>query len=139
MQYTIRLVKFDETPVMGKKVRIIVANKEFETKSALQTFTKAILNSYPLYHHLSQDDQFFISELLKRHPEHDKKVGSGIQSIQIKPDGHWGTTRCFYIIRTDGSETDFSYGHCINNDTSREPLKMFKSAARSSIENQPLD
>jgi len=121
---------------MAKRQVYNLLDKTFQTKADFTNFFKTILNKYELNVAIDNTDLHYISELLKRHPEYDKKIGSGIQEIVIKLDGKWYKTRCFHIIRTDGTQTDFSYLHCINNDTSREPIKMFKASARSAVEEQ---
>lgn len=121
---------------MGKQLVFNIGDNVFKTKNDLKNFTKSILNKYSFNSPIDTIDYNFICELLKRHPEYDRKVGSGIKSIVIRPDGHWGKTRCFHIICIDGTETDFSYINCIDNDTSREPLRMFKLSARGAVEGQ---
>jgi len=121
---------------MAQRQTINIGDKTFKTKAESKEFIKTILNKYELLTPIDTIDFQFISELLKRHPEYERKVGSGINVIVIKMDGNWGKTRCFHIQRTDGTETDFSYINCIDNDTSREPMRMFKQSARSAIEEQ---
>ena len=121
---------------MAQRQTINIGEKVFKTKAESRDFVKAILNKYPLQNSLDTVDFEFICELLKRHPEYDKKFGVGINEIIIRLDGNCGKTRCFHIKRIDGTETDFSYLHCIDNDTSREPLKMFKQSARSAVKDQ---
>ena len=121
---------------MAQRQTINIGEKIFKTKAESKDFVKAILNKYELQNSLDTTDFQFICELLKRHPEYDKKLGVGITKIIIKLDGNWGKTRCFHIKRIDGTETDFSYLNCIDNDTSREPLKMFKQCARSAVKDQ---
>ncbi len=121
---------------MAKRQSFQILQKTFQTKAELKDFTKAILNKYELNITIAMADFTFISELLKRHPEYELKIGSGIRAIIIRTDGNWKKTRCFHIQRTDGTETDFSYINCIDNDTSKEPMRMFKLSARSAIEEQ---
>ncbi len=121
---------------MAKRQAFFINDKTFKTKTELKDFVKAILNKYELNKAIDTIDLQFISELLKRHPEYDRKIGIGIKAIVVKIDGNWGKTKCFHIQRTDGTETDFSYNNCIDNDISKEPLKMFKQSARSAVKNQ---
>lgn len=121
---------------MAKRQTFNINDKTFNTKAELEGFVRAILNKYGLNKAIDTIDLQFISELLKRHPEYDRKIGIGIKAIVVKIDGHWHKTRCFHIQRTDGTETDFSYKNCIDNDTSREPMKMFKQSARSAVSDQ---
>lgn len=115
-----------------------IGDRFFKTKGELTDFVKGILNKYELNDVLNDEDFSFISKYLTLHPEYEKKVGCGLKAIIIKRDGNWGKTRCFHIVRTDETQTDFSYLTCLNHSTSREPLTMFKKAARSSVKDQVL-
>ena len=57
----------------------------------------------------------FILGLLDRHPNAKRKIGCGVADLFVRIN--WKTEhyedRCFWIRRTDGSETDFSYRECI--------------------------
>lgn len=121
---------------MAQRQTINIGEKVFKTKAESKEFVKAILNKYELENSLNTADFEFICELLRRHPEYEKKRGVGINEVVIKLDKNWGKTRCFHIKRIDGTETDFSYLHCIDNDISKEPVKMFKQSARSAVEDQ---
>lgn len=121
---------------MAKRQAFSIGDKMFQTKAEFKEFVKIILRKYEINNAINVEDLQFISELLKRHPEYDAKIGSGIKAIVVKTDGNWGNTKCFHIQRTDGTETDFSYITCIDNDRSREPIKMFKQSARSAVRDQ---
>ncbi len=121
---------------MAQRQTIIIGKEVFKTKAESKDFVKGILNKYELQDSLAPTDFQFICELLKRHPEYDDKIGVGIKEIVIRLDGYWGKTRCFHIKRIDGTETDFSYLHCIDNDTNKEPIKMFTQSARSAVKEQ---
>jgi hypothetical protein len=121
---------------MRKTQAFQIGNKSFNNKASLILFIKGILNKYDLNACVNNDDLSFLKFLLTLHPDYLVKVGCGVKAIKIKLDGHWGKTRCFHILRIDGTETDFSYLNCINNSASKEPLKMFKEAARTAIAEQ---
>jgi hypothetical protein len=121
---------------MAKRQTFNLLDKTFQTKADFKEFFKTILNKYDLNAAIGDTDLQYVSELLKRHPEYQKKIGSGINEIVIKTDGKWGKTRCFHIQRTDGTQTDFSYINCIDNEISREPMRMFRLSARNAVEEQ---
>jgi hypothetical protein len=55
-----------------------------------------------------------LSELIsKGHRDAEAKTGSGIQAFQVRFHPGWHS-RCYYIIRTDGSVDDFSYRKCVD-------------------------
>jgi hypothetical protein len=74
----------------------------------------------------------FIMGLLDRHPGVARKTGCGIESIFVRVN--WKTeqyeNRCFWIKRTDGTETDFSYLECI---TPTDHRSKFLTACRVAI------
>lgn len=51
-----------------------------------------------------------VSELLKEGAPH--KLGAGISAIQVRMHPSW-KSRCYYLIRSDGSVDDFSYRKCV--------------------------
>ena len=122
-----------------RKVNILqIHNITFASNTELIEYVKNILHKYNLNEFIDIEDRTFLSCLLQRHPEYVSKVGSGIEEMFIKLDGRWKKTRCFHILRTDKSQTDFSYLKCISNNISGQPLKMFKDAARTAVKNQVL-
>jgi hypothetical protein len=133
---TSKMIAVKSISTMKERPTFEIAEKVFKTKTELKTFTKTILNKYVVNNSLDKSDLEFITELLKRHPEYENKIGKGINDIVVRTDMRWQKTKCFHIVRVDGTETDFSYLSCIDNDTRQEPIKMFKLSARSAIADQ---
>lgn len=121
---------------MGKSISINVGNVEFKTKSAAESFIKDIKAKYKSGDSLSQDDFDFILELIKLHPNASAKIGSGISSIEIRQN-NMGNATAFYIVRSDGTDTDFSYKKCLNGETGL--LQQFTKAAREAVSPQIVD
>lgn len=120
---------------MGKSIEIHIAGQVFRNKTSLLAFLKIMLNKYELEETINENDLNFLTALLERHPEYLLKIGSGIDRIVIKKQGKY-QTRCFIIVRTDKSTTDFSYAHCVNNDLTNEPKRMFNASCRSAVDPQ---
>ncbi len=116
---------------MSKRQNFVIAGKTFPTKIELQEFIKGILYQYQDGQHLSDSDFEFMLEVLKHHPDFKIKNGVGIKAIFVKQNPVYKSTRCFWILRQDDSETDFSYLECLKA-TSHE--KKFINACRSAIE-----
>ena len=54
-------------------------------------------------------------ELLRKgHQEPDKKIGGGIYAFQIRDHPIW-KSKCFFLIREDGSTDDFSFRKCVDH------------------------
>ena len=60
--------------------------------------------------------------LLEGHPERDQKIGVGVQRFFVDRDGFGG--RCFWLERTDGSSTDFSFKSCITAPVHVNEVRM---------------
>ena len=79
---------------------------------------------------LTIDDFNIIDSILKKHRWYKQKVGAGSYCISVDTSYEY-KTRGFYIHRSDGTKTDFSFYECIY------PTKVFKQdfikAARAAI------
>lgn len=54
-------------------------------------------------------------DLLKKgHLEPDRKIGTGIRAFQIRFHPQF-KSRCFFVIREDGSVDDFSFRKCVDH------------------------
>jgi|JFJP01.1.fsa_nt_gi hypothetical protein len=115
---------------MSKSQPYQVADKEFSTKSALEKYIQGILHHYQDKQNLSDNDLTFMLEVLKFHPDYELKRGIGIKVICVKQNTVYHN-KCFWLIRLDNSETDFSYKECLK-PTSHE--QKFRNACRVAIE-----
>ncbi|KAK1614973.1 hypothetical protein QYE76_020490 [Lolium multiflorum] len=65
---------------------------------------------------LSLEDEKFIKEkILEHHPEKDKKLSSETDHIVVNKHHTFQESRCFYVVSSDGTQTDFSYIKCLDN------------------------
>ncbi|MFC1514465.1 DCL family protein [Candidatus Omnitrophota bacterium] len=90
-----------------------IAAKEFATKAATTEFIRSILYKYDLNQKLVGEDFDFVFELLKRRADHKEKIGVGVKELIVRRHEKWGNTRCFYVVRTDGSSEAFGYRDCL--------------------------
>jgi len=93
--------------------KYIIAGKEFATKTATIEFIRSILYKYNLNDRLVGEDFDFVSELLKQRADCKEKIGVGIKEFMVRRHEKWGNTRCFYLVRTDGSSEAFGYRGCL--------------------------
>lgn len=77
---------------------------------------------------MDKGDKQFLHTLIKLHPNYEKKKGCGIKDFVVKPTIY--NSIGFFIIRNDGSTTDFSYKQCISP---RTKLTKIRLACRSAI------
>lgn len=75
---------------------------------------KFILQKYPINHQLSEIDKTTLMMALYFHPRRDEKIGPGAQNIKVRYHSKYHNTRCFSLVRTDGTEEDFSYHKCVH-------------------------
>ncbi len=92
------------TPVEICKIR-------FEKKGDALNYLRQILNKYTLNSRLNAEDEKFLRSALERHPEHEQKVGSGVDYFEVRAADYG--TRCFWVVRVDGSVERFSYKSCV--------------------------
>ncbi len=121
---------------MAKKQPISIGGINFDTKGKAEKYIQEILHKYPLNTSFSKEDFFFMENLLEYHPRYEDKVGNGITSIMIRLN-EYGTNRQFYIVRTDGSLTEFSYPKCLQQKE-RSNLLLFRESARHAIKDQVI-
>jgi len=69
-------------------------------------------------------------DLLRSHPSAESKIGTGVEAFEIRQNPRFTKSRCFYLIRIDASEEDFSYTKCLYPPTS---LAVFKSICRKLV------
>lgn len=76
-------------------------------------------------------DVGFLYDLLLMHPSAAQKVGSGVASFQVERNGY--NTIGFWLTRTDGSRTDFSFLECLTPSSHKTKVT---SALRTEIQDQ---
>lgn len=106
-----------------------VGDERFPTKKAVQEKCSALLKKRDL----SLDDETFLRALLENHPEAEAKIGCGVQRIFIGPDGHGRF--CFWLERTDGTKTDWSFVWCLKGgpDKRADVLAAFRFSVKEQV------
>ncbi|KAI4315358.1 hypothetical protein L6164_028177 [Bauhinia variegata] len=79
----------------------------------LTHLSRRILNKHSIDEKLSERDKSTMMSALYFHPHKNKKIGTGVQDIKVGWHPVYQNTRCFQIVRTDGTVEDFSYHKCI--------------------------
>lgn len=102
----------DEVPLFE------IGNRTFHTKRAALKELRRILNGVPIGEAVAGDDGVLVADLVYdgRHPETIEKIGVGIDHIEVRSASY--NTRCFWIVRRDGSEVDFSVMTAMNGQPS---------------------
>tara|TARA_R110000822_G_scaffold101763_5_gene228088 strand:- start:603 stop:1259 length:657 start_codon:yes stop_codon:yes gene_type:complete len=75
--------------------------------------------------------------LIENHPDSVGKIGCGVDHFEIRSNPVFSNQNTFYLVRNDGSETDFSFRICISGK-SKTKWADFCAAARGAISSQIL-
>lgn len=101
----------------------------YSSKEAVSDHAKAIKDKHRPGEFLEGDELDFMLELLLWHPDAATKIGVGIRHLMVRANPQFGHNE-FYLIRTDGSATEFSYKQCVQPKTAEAE---FKTACRVAI------
>ncbi|KAK1299647.1 hypothetical protein QJS10_CPB13g00515 [Acorus calamus] len=61
----------------------------------------------------SEDEKQVVEKLLSHHPHSNDKIGCGLDSIMVDRHPQFKTSRCLFVVRSDGGWIDFSYQKCL--------------------------
>jgi hypothetical protein len=89
---------------------------------------REILNASPAGEPISGEWDVFLREMIGFHPEASFKVGCGVRHFDVHVNS-WGG-RTFWLVRLDGTETDFSFVSCVSPPA---PRQDFVKACRTAV------
>jgi len=81
---------------------------------AVQKAIRRMMSKYQLGQELEPADFFLVRGLLVYHPDSEAKIGCGVRSIKLDVSLDESGSRCFWVLRTDGSSEDFSARKCLD-------------------------
>lgn len=84
----------------------------FRTKKAAQEEIRRRLALYADTEPFRGEDEQFFLDLLEHHPQATIKIGCGVKGFSVARNPAY-PTRCLYLIRTDGSSTDWNWTECL--------------------------
>lgn len=90
-----------------------IGGMTFRTKQEIVQHVRRILDGTPIGAMLGPLELAFMLDLLQRHRRAAQKIGAGVRAMRVDLNTHWKPYKMFTLIRTDSSETDFSYRACI--------------------------
>ncbi len=94
----------------GKK-EATLGGKTYTSRDELLTHARGLLAKDAT---LDEAATAFLKDLLGYHATPSEKIGCGVASFKAGCNPKFPETRCFVIVRTDGTEIDFSYIKCID-------------------------
>jgi hypothetical protein len=100
------------------------------TQNEMRERIRKILYSYPEGIPLAAGDREFMLGILGNHPTAEAKIGCGVASIVVRINPVFRQQRGFWVVRKDGSETDFSFEKCLRHPA---PEQRLKAAARVAV------
>lgn len=106
----------------------------FRTKGEAADAVRDVANRAEFNVPLHGVEKELILELLDRHHEAARKIGAGIKDVVVRTNTYG--QRGFYILRVDGSETDFSWTKCL---TPPRAIDRVRNVLRSSVLAQKLE
>ena len=99
---------------------IKIGSKTFATKQELKTYVQGVLNTTTKGVLLTGLRFKVVDWVFRNHPSYEDKVNGQDYSISVRTSsGPKKTNKEFYIIREDGSETEFSYVKAITGKRSK--------------------
>ncbi len=110
--------------------KIELGGEAFPTKDAAKKRIQAMLGSYQPGMIVNPFDSLILCDLVQRHPSAEQKIGAGIAGFQVMRNPEYPSSKCFALVRTDGTATDFSYNECLRPTL---PNQKAKNGFRSAI------
>lgn len=121
-------------PFDAMNIPIQIGANSFKSKADAKNHARAIMARHAVGEPITGVDELFLRDLITCHPEAIQKTGCGISYFTSQIDPVWKTTRCFVIVRNDGSTTDFSFHTCIDgNDHRKDVLHALRHAVADQI------
>lgn len=113
----------------------VVNGRPFQTKDEVTEAVRVILYGREPGEAIDAESFAFINALLSFHRHAPVKIGCGIAAITVERNPEFPSKRGFWISRTDGSRTDFSFVECISPAPAIRDLKW---ALRFEVKEQVL-
>ncbi len=87
----------------------------FSSKERIREHASRILRRQTPEQPIEGVEREFLMALLLSHSRATRKIGPGVATLFVRTHSVWGgkDDRCFWLRRTDGSETDWSFRECI--------------------------
>ncbi|GAB2289664.1 hypothetical protein Dimus_023971 [Dionaea muscipula] len=97
-----------------KSGTVNVGPKKFGSSVEMFDYFYGLLHRWPHDVNVNKYEYLVLLDLIKKgYPEPEKKISVGIDAFQIRHHPSW-KSRCFFLIRTDGSVDDFSFRKCVD-------------------------
>lgn len=106
----------------------------FNTRKGIESEIRATMNSYEDKKRLSPKHSDFMTKVFQHHAEFQEKTGPGLAWFMIDRHPHY-KTRCFHIVRTDGTVEMISWLAALPPEGGTTLMKDVLRAARNVVRN----
>ena len=99
---------------MPRAKPLTIGKRYFPRQKDAIEFFSSILQRYYADQDVDGEDAELLRLLLRRHIRYSDKVGPGLRGFcaMISPEG----SKCFGVVRIDGTREPFSYIYCISQN-----------------------
>lgn len=108
---------------MSQTTPCCIGGVHFATKEALKREIRRRIASYEDQEPFVSDDVLFFSDVLAMHPQAALKRGAGIAGFFVAQNPVYPQTRTLYLLRVDGSSTDWSWTECLRPTLHKQKLR----------------
>lgn len=98
--------------VKRAKASFEIAGQIYLDIGKVKSKSRAILNLSEDGAKLKEKDEAFLKDVIQFHEKYDEKIKDFVH-FEVGPHPNYDKTRCFFIVRKDGSKEDFSVSKCI--------------------------
>ncbi|CAG9464800.1 unnamed protein product [Pedinophyceae sp. YPF-701] len=94
---------------------VALGYKTFKNGREATVYFHKLVQDWPANVDLNPYELNVVESLLTSgHPDSAKKVGDGLRAIQVRVNHAFDPpSRCFFVVRKDGTMEDFSYRKCL--------------------------
>nr|WP_170181231.1 DCL family protein [Chlorobaculum thiosulfatiphilum] len=120
---------------MGRSIPVTLGSYTFPSKTAADKAIREIRDRYEDRVPILEDNAVdVLLGLVANHPQREEKAGAGVAGFFVAQAPEFNT-RCFYVRRVDGTETDISWKEALTPST---PITRLRMACRNAINDQKL-
>lgn len=108
---------------------VTVGPKTFGSSVEMFDYFHNLLHTWSPNVNMNEYEHMVLLELLnKGHAESARKIGGGVGGFQVRFHPKF-KSKCYFIVREDGSSDDFSFRRCVDNILPLPPNMAVKSDA----------
>ena len=105
-------VAFIVDGLLNTKKGIYLGHKKFKSLTELKDYFGKYLKAAALGQTVEEPEASLLKELLRYHANADKKLGE-LDHFEVNYHPEYKDTKCFLVIKQDGTKEDFSYVKCV--------------------------